>query len=237
MKWIWIAIWLSARAALVAEVDPIGFNVPSNAVWTNVEGARYVVNVKGRLDPIRMIGTNRVLVAGDWSLEDAGVRQGGLAGWRSLPVRYSHDTENGLRIFEVTGWDGKRWQKIAVTNFNYDVTRDSVVIAHLKKVGTARVSRSLESPEFGGGTTLELWDYGVPVEPATNALSANPSKGKMQSSDKEKKAAEARFAGVKTRAEGGSTNAMLELAKLYRTGTGTETNDFEARVWEIRAGK
>jgi hypothetical protein len=31
--------------------------------------------------------------------------------------------------------------------------------------------------------------------------------------------------------------AMLELAKLYRTGTGTETNDFEARVWEIRAGK
>jgi len=45
------------------------------------------------------------------------------------------------------------------------------------------------------------------------------------------------FRGVLLRAEGGSTNAMLELAKLYRTGTGTETNDFEARVWEIRAGK
>lgn len=46
-----------------------------------------------------------------------------------------------------------------------------------------------------------------------------------------------KFRGVLLRAEGGSTNAMLELVQMYRTGTGTETNDFEARVWEIRAGK
>jgi TPR repeat protein len=46
----------------------------------------------------------------------------------------------------------------------------------------------------------------------------------------------ATFRGVLMRAEAGSTNAMRDIAQMYRTGTGTETNEFEARVWEIRAG-
>jgi hypothetical protein len=45
----------------------------------------------------------------------------------------------------------------------------------------------------------------------------------------------ATFRGVLMRAESGSLSAMKELAGLYRSGTGTETNSFEARVWELRA--
>ena len=43
------------------------------------------------------------------------------------------------------------------------------------------------------------------------------------------------FKGVLMRAEAGSTNAMTNLVALYRLGIGTQTNEFEARIWEIRA--
>jgi TPR repeat protein len=73
------------------------------------------------------------------------------------------------------------------------------------------------SPRIQAPTNIVLWR--APVFPVRKADPAST------------------FRGVLLRAESGSTNAMLELVQMYRTGTGTETNDFEARVWEIRAGK
>jgi hypothetical protein len=80
----------------------------------------------------------------------------------------------------------------------------------------------------------EPWVSNGPVPPKTEVASAPVST--REPALKESDAVVA-FRGVLLRAESGSTNAMLELVQMYRTGTGTETNDFEARVWEIRAGK
>lgn len=81
------------------------------------------------------------------------------------------------------------------------------------------------------GTQLPwVSDSPVEIEPRLNH---GDSKGKAAQDTNA--LASAKFRGVKMRAEAGSKEAMKELSELYRKGEGVESDEGEARVWELRA--
>ncbi len=221
---------LAAVVGLSVLAEPLPYWGAAKApVWTSGFGYRWISNRDGRQDPVRSIGGVEVILAADWDLEDRGIRTGGLAGWRRLEVIYQNETADRTGFVASVPGDPA---PIAIQNYPGTPTSGELVYVYAKRVGTKRLKGVA-----GQSVSVVLWDYGTPVEKSQEQPTESPVDKEKVKADRERKAAEARFAGVKTRAEGGSTNAMLELAKMYRTGTGTETNDFEARVWEIRAGK
>jgi hypothetical protein len=83
---------------------------------------------------------------------------------------------------------------------------------------------------FSAGEAAAFYSVGPQPQVATNGVVWRAPLLPVRKPDPS-----ATFRGVLMRAESGSVPAMKELAGLYRTGSGTETNAFEARVWELRA--